>query len=263
MSTAVITRSVAALIPCRNEERGIGAVIQAFPRTQLLRHGFSLDIVVIDNASTDRTAELARDHGARVVYEPTRGKGNAMRRAFHEIRDADFVVMLDGDDTYLAGEIFRLIELIDSGFCDAVVGSRLGGRIVDGSMPLMNRAGNWLFSHIVRALYRVNVTDVLTGYFAWRSDVLIALRDHIHSQGFTIEMEMITKMARMGYDVYSVPITYRQRAGGSHLRPVSDGARILVECFRNIAWRPPQVVPAALSAASLIEAAATTNKTAA
>jgi hypothetical protein len=75
-------------------------------------------------------------------------------------------------------------------------------------------------------------------------------------------MEMITKMARMGYDVYSVPITYRQRAGGSHLRPFSDGARILVECFRNIVWRPPQVRPAPLSTAPLVEPSATTNKAA-
>ncbi len=240
MSTMIDTRTITALIPCRNEELGIGAVIQAFPRARLLRHGFALNIVVIDNASTDRTAEVAREHGARVVHEPTRGKGNAMRRAFLEIGDADFVVMLDGDDTYLAAEIMRLVELIDSGFCDAVAGSRLGGRIVDGSMPLFNRAGNWLFSHIVRYLYRVNVTDVLTGYFAWRADVLVALREHIRSPGFTIEMEMITKMARMGYQVYSVPITYRHRTGGSHLRPLFDGARILRECFRNIAWRPPR-----------------------
>ena len=122
MSTVIDTRTITALIPCRNEELGIGAVIQAFPRARLLRHGFALNIVVIDNASTDRTAEVAREHGARVVHEPTRGKGNAMRRAFLEIGDADFVVMLDGDDTYLAAEIMRLVELIDFGIL------RCGGR---------------------------------------------------------------------------------------------------------------------------------------
>src|ERR1035437_3078245 len=82
------------------------------------------------------------------LHEPNKGKGNAMRHAFEYINNgghAGFVVMLDGDNSYRASEVMRMIEPLDSGFCDVVVGSHLGGRITDGSMTIFNRLGNWVF----------------------------------------------------------------------------------------------------------------------
>jgi glycosyltransferase involved in cell wall biosynthesis len=231
-------KKITVVIPCYNEAEGIAAVIKGFPRTLLRKHGFSLEVLVVDNNSTDHTADVARAAGARVLHEPKQGKGNAIRTAFYNVSDdTDYVVMCDGDDTYKASEILRLIELLDSGFAEVVVGSRMGGKMREGSMKGFNRLGNWTFSFLVRMIYKVNVTDTLTGYFGWKREVIVQLRQHLQSAGFAIEMEMITKMARLGYQIYSVPISYEPRLGESSLRPVHDGVRILREFARQLPWR--------------------------
>lgn len=236
-------QKITALIPCYNEEAGIASVIRSFPKETLEHNGYELEIIVVDNDSQDRTAQIARECGAKVVHEPQRGKGNAIRLGFsHVSQDTDYVVMLDGDSTYRADEVLRLIELLSSRFCSVALGSRLGGRITPGAMSLFNRSGNWLFCHMIRQLYRVNVTDVLTGYFAWRRDAMERLRPHLVSHGFAIEMEMVTKMARLGEDIYCVPISYCPRTGTTHLKPVHDGVRILWMLLKNLFWKPKEVV---------------------
>jgi glycosyltransferase involved in cell wall biosynthesis len=233
-------KKITVVIPCYNEEEGITAVIKGFPRAALRKHGFKLEVLVVDNNSKDRTAEVAKAAGARVLHEPKQGKGNAIRTAFYNVsEDTDYVVMCDGDDTYKAQELLRLVELLDSGFAEVVIGSRMGGKMRQGSMKGFNRLGNWGFSFLVRSVYKVNVTDTLTGYFGWKRDVIVQLRQHLKSAGFAIEMEMITKMARMGYQIYSVPISYEPRLGESSLRPVYDGSRILREFLRQLRWRQP------------------------
>ncbi|QQR51817.1 glycosyltransferase [bacterium] len=232
-------KHITVIIPCYNEAESIGAVIAAFPREKLLRYGLELEILVVDNNSKDNTATLAAAAGARVITELRQGKGHAIRAGFDAISSAtDYVVMLDGDDTYRPEEIMRLIEPIDSGFCNVVIGSRLAGHISDGSMRPFNRLGNWMFSHLVRYAYQVNVTDVLTGYFAWSRAAVMQLRPHLESEGFAIEMEMITKMARLGQAIYSVPISYHSRLGESSLSPIGDGSRILAMYLSNLKWLP-------------------------
>lgn len=232
-------KRITALIPCYNEAEGIGAVIDGFPVKELADRGFLLNVIVIDNNSSDLTAHVARSHGADVIYEANPGKGNAIRTGFFNIpNETDYVVMLDGDNTYLSSEIIRMIEPLDSGFADVIVGSRMGGKITEGSMDGLNRLGNWLFSFIVRVYYKVNVTDVLTGYFAWKKDAVISLRHHLKSEGFAIEMEMITKMGRLGLNIYSVPITYEARMGDSSLSPLRDGSRILKSFIQQMWWKP-------------------------
>lgn len=232
-------KKVTVLVPCYNEAEGIGDVIRKFPRDKFAVHGYTLEVLVIDNNSTDNTAEIAQAAGARVIVERKQGKGNAVRTGFYAIsEDTDYVIMLDGDDTYRSAEVLRLIELLDSGFTDVVIGSRLSGKMSDGAMRGFNRLGNWGFSFLVRTVYKVNVTDTLTGYFGWRYDVITQLRKHLKSNGFAIEMEMITKMARLGYQIYSVPISYNPRAGESSLHPIRDGARILTMFMRNLHWTP-------------------------
>ncbi len=240
--TYMYGKKITVLIPCYNEEEGIANVIKSFPKEKLFEQGFSLEIIVIDNNSKDKTSEIAHSLGALVIHEPKSGKGNALRHGFQLIsEDTDYVVMLDGDNTYRPEEILRLIEPIHSGFCDVVIGSRLGGRITEGSMSALNRAGNWIYSHLVRYFYGVNVTDVLTGYYAWRKDALERLRPHLYSEGFTIEMEMVTKMAQLGEEIYCVPISYDTRAGHTNLSPLHDGVRILWVLIKNMFWRPVDI----------------------
>jgi glycosyltransferase involved in cell wall biosynthesis len=203
----------------------------------LAKDSFHFDLIVVDNNSTDQTAEIAEQAGARVITETHKGKGNAMRAGFDNIDpDAEYVVMIDGDDTYRPEEVLRLLEPLHNNFCDVVIGSRLGGKIHGEAMNTFNRGGNWMYTHLVRIIYRLNVTDVLSGYFAWKRTVIDDLAPHLHSQGFAIEMEMITKMSRMKLSVYSVPISYHQRGGISNLRPIHDGIGILQTFSKNLRW---------------------------
>ena len=233
------SKKITALIPCYNEAAGIANVIKSFPRQKIEQQGYQLEIVVIDNNSIDNTAAIALSLGATVISEQKKGKGNAMRRGFSYVSpDTDFVVMLDGDTTYRPEEILRMVEPLASGFCNVVIGSRLEGKISDGSMATFNRMGNWIYSHLVRYTYHINVTDALTGYFAWTYDAAQRLYPHLTSSGFAIEMEMVTKMALLGESIYSVPITYHQREGESNLSPVSDGIKILWMFTKTLFWKP-------------------------
>ena len=130
-----ITQKVTVIVPCFNEEGGISEVITRFPRERMRAHGYEVDIIVIDNNSTDKTAEVASSLGAQVIHEPKKGKGNAIRTGFASVSsDTDFVVMLDGDATYCPEEVIRMLEPLQSEFASVVIGSRLTGRITDGSM---------------------------------------------------------------------------------------------------------------------------------
>jgi glycosyltransferase involved in cell wall biosynthesis len=232
-------QKVTVLIPCHNEAKGIADVIKKFPRARMRRYGLILDIIVIDNCSTDNTAEIAQKSGARVIKEHVKGKGNAIRTGFRSVpEDTDYVVMLDGDDTYDAGEINRMVEPLQHDFCNVVIGSRLGGKMHGGAMRNFNRLGNWIYTFLVRQFYRVSVTDVLTGYFAWKKEALDELHPHLVSKGFAIEMEMITKMAKLKHEIYSVPISYTPRSGETSLRPLYDGMRIMKMFLNNLRWNP-------------------------
>jgi dolichol-phosphate hexosyltransferase len=231
------------LIPCFNEEKGIAKVINSIPYDRLGRYGYTAEVIVIDNNSKDKTAKIARRLGAKVIHEKKQGKGYALIAGLKSLPpNTDVVAMIDGDDSYDVSEIWRLIEPIDSNFCDCVIGSRLHGKITENSMKYFNRVGNWTLTFLVRLAYRGNVTDVCTGFFAWRKEVIDMLVPYLKSNGFSIEMEMITKMAKMGISVYSVPITYAMRQGKSSLSPLKDGPHILYTWLRHLAWKPDSIV---------------------
>ncbi|MBU3978282.1 glycosyltransferase family 2 protein, partial [Patescibacteria group bacterium] len=117
-------KKLTILIPCHNEEKGIGKVIDAVPMTILKRFGFKVEIMVIDNNSTDHTAEIALAHRATIIQAEKKGKGNAILAGFNSLSsDTRYVVMLDGDNTYKAKEIIRLVEPLVNNFCHVVVGS--------------------------------------------------------------------------------------------------------------------------------------------
>lgn len=232
-------KKVTVLLPCYNEADAIQTVIRKVPRDKLKRAGFQVDILVVDNNSSDNTAALAAEAGARVIYEGKQGKGNGILTGFYNIApDTDYVVMLDGDDTYKPEEMLRLIEPLDSGFASVIIGSRMHGRMKDGSMKRFNHFGNRMYSRLVRTGYQVMVSDTLTGYMAWDREAIEKLRPHLRSAGFTIEMEMITKLARLGYKIYSVPVSYDPRLGSSSLRPIRDGLRIMGAYGRHLRWVP-------------------------
>ncbi|MFC1768595.1 glycosyltransferase family 2 protein [Nanoarchaeota archaeon] len=230
-------KKVTVLIPCYNEERGVKEVIKGIPISKLKKLGYKTKIIVIDNNSSDNTRLFALKAGAKVIFEGNQGKGNAIITGFNCIdKDTDIVVMIDGDASYDPSEMLRLIEPLENKFCDVVIGSRLTGKIEKKSMPFFNRTGNWFFTVLTRITYCNNVTDVCTGYFAWNRKVIETLKKHLESDGFSIEMEMIAKMSKLNYSLYSVPISYNRREGETKLMPVRDGIRILHAWARNILW---------------------------
>ncbi|MGA3292212.1 MAG: glycosyltransferase family 2 protein [Candidatus Microgenomates bacterium] len=232
-------KKLTVLIPCHNEEAGIGLVMDNIP-VQLLRHlGYRTNVVVIDNNSKDKTAEVALSKGAKVIEEPSKGKGNALISGFKYVNgNSDYIVVIDGDNTYKAKEIPRLIEPLESGFCDVIAGSRLGGKIMHDSFDFPHRFINWICAFFVRQFYKANITDALTGFIAFKSGVVKILIPNLSSTNFTIEMEMMTKLRRLGFNIYSVPITYDRRKGKSKIHPYKDGLQILLMFISNLRWKP-------------------------
>lgn len=238
-------RTITVLIPCYNEEHGIGKVIDAIPYAYLENLGYGVEVIVVDNNSTDDTVKYALEKGACVISEPNKGKGNAIRTGFNAVidRNTSIVVMLDGDNSYNAGEIPRLIEPLTSNFSDVIIGSRLGGRIHKNSLKLQNRIANWFYTFLARHFFRANTTDVLSGYFAWKKEVIIDLLPYLTSEGFAIEMEMTAKIVKLGYEIHSVPISYKERVGESKISAIEDGIKILHAFFKNLYWSPKKAKP--------------------
>jgi dolichol-phosphate hexosyltransferase len=227
------------LIPCYNEERGVGQVIDGVPLQLLKRLRLKTEIIVINNNSSDRTAKVALKRHVRVIDEVKKGKGYAIITGFNAVSlDTDYVVMLDGDNTYKTKEVLRLIEPLMHDFCHVVIGSRLGGKMRKNSLRFRNRVANWGYTFLVRQFYQANITDVLSGYFAWRKEVIDDLKKYLDAEGFEIEMDMITKMKKLGYLMYSVPITYDEREGETKINAFQDGIRVLRTFFKNLNWSP-------------------------
>jgi glycosyltransferase involved in cell wall biosynthesis len=213
--------AVAVVIPCRNEERSVGKVVADFRRALP-----NAKIIVIDNASTDETFLRATEAGATVLRESRRGKGFAVVRGFRAARDADFVVIVDGDDTYPAESVHDLLDGLRAG-ADMTIGTRLHS-YDDGAYRLGHTFGNRLFIKVVRLLFGVQTRDLFSGYRAF-TQRFIALSPLI-AQGFELEAELSMQALAGAFVVSEVPIHYRARGDGSvsKLSTVRDGYRILI-----------------------------------
>ena len=215
---------VCILIPTLNEEDAIAGVIGEFKRM-----GFD-DLLVIDGHSQDRTRERAEEAGARVVVQRGRGKGQALKEAFSLI-EAEKIVMIDGDGTYLPGEVRLLLEPVLAGKADHVMGNRFGN-LEPGALTRLNSAGNRLINFFFRLIYDVPLSDILTGYRAFTREGVRRL--DLTMEGFEIETEMTVDSVKKGLAIAEVPITYRPRATGTKtkLNPLMDGARIVATIYR-------------------------------
>src|SRR5690349_15715262 len=148
---------IAILIPCYNEELTVGQVVREF-REQLPNS----DVYVFDNNSSDHTVDAAIAAGAKVAFEPRQGKGYVVQTMFREV-DADIYVMVDGDNTYPPSEVHKLIAPVAAGTADMAVGSRLTNRS-DSEIRALNRLGNRFFRRIINLIFKVELTDILSGY---------------------------------------------------------------------------------------------------
>lgn len=216
---------ISIVIPALNEEGIVGKTVRSVPLEKLNEKGLETEIVVVDNASTDNTAQEAAEAGARVVREEKRGYGNAYLRGFKEAK-GDIIVMGDADGTYPLDTTYEFIQPILKGEADMVMGSRLKGEIQKGAMPPLHRyIGNPFLTWLLNALFGAGVSDAHCGMRAIKRDAINKL--NLHSGGMEFASEMIIEAARENLNIAETPITYYPRGGESKLSSFVDGWRHL------------------------------------
>jgi glycosyltransferase involved in cell wall biosynthesis len=219
--------SIAVVIPCYQEEMTIGKVVRDFRRELPTAH-----IIVYDNNSTDRTAELAREAGAEVRRERRQGKGWVLATMFREV-DADALVMVDGDDTYDASAVHALLKPILDGDADVTVASRLV-TYGSGSFRKLHISGNRWVCQIVNWMFPAKITDIFSGYRAFTREAMG--RIPVTAHGFDVETEITLQALYRGLVVREIEAPYGARPAGSFskLRTFTDGSAVLLKLFLMI-----------------------------
>jgi len=219
----VIDRSqVCIFIPTLNEEPTIGELISRF-RDQGYTH-----IFVMDGNSTDRTAEIAEQAGAEVMLQQSRGKGNAIIESIGHFRHP-YILMLDGDMTYLPSDAEQMIKPLFSG-CDHVIGNRLEFP-EKGALSHLNLFGNKIINDLFRMAHGRYLADILSGYRAFTLDSIRQMT--LREEGFGIETEISSESIRNQQKIQIVPVHYLKRPGtATKLRPFHDGAKIISTLYR-------------------------------
>ena len=231
--------AVSVIIPALNEEEPIAGVVREVAATKI-----PADIIVVDNASTDRTAERAREAGAQVVKAP-RGYGRACAAGVAALRpECDIIVFLDGDGSDCPEFMNQLVDPIAAGTHDFVIGSRTRGQREPGSMNFQQILAGRIAGMVMRLLYGVRYTDMCP-FRAIRRDALDRLGMREQTYGWNLEMQM--KAARAGLRILESPVNHRRRAGGES--KVSGtvrgtfiaGTRIIATLLRIATERKPRM----------------------
>ena len=200
--------NVSVIIPAFNEAESIGKVIADIPKACVG------EIIVVDNGSIDRTAEVARVAGARVVREVHKGYGHACLAGIAALTTPEIVVFLDGDYSDFPSEMSLLIQPILAGDAEMVIGSRIRGAREKGALLPQARFGNALATFLIWLLFHVRYTD-LGPFRAIRYEQLLAMDMQDKTFGWTVEMQV--KAAKMGLRMCEVPVSYRKRIGQSKI----------------------------------------------
>src|SRR4051812_41733336 len=213
---------VSVVIPCLNEEENIVECVTR-ARHALEEHGLPGEVIVADNDSDDRSAQLAADAGARVVHEPRRGYGSAYMAGFGAAR-GKYIVMGDADLTYDFRDIPRFLEQLEQG-ADLVMGDRMDN-IQPGAMPWLHRyVGNPVLSGVLNLFFKTGIRDAHCGMRGLRRDILPQL--DLRTPGMEFASEMVIRASKEGLDIREFPIHYHPRGGESKLSSFRDGWRHL------------------------------------
>jgi glycosyltransferase involved in cell wall biosynthesis len=233
--------NITLIIPALNEAESIGLQLAALPR-----HLFA-QILVVDNGSTDATAEAARAAGAEVTIEPRRGYGRACQAGLAALRpETSAVAFMDADLSDDPADLDSLVKIFLPGGWDLVVGSRVLGRAEPGSLTPVQRFGNWLTTRLLRWLWSARFTDL--GPMRIVSRAALARLD-LRDPDFGWNVEMQAKAARLGLAVTEIPVNYRRRRfgrskiSGTVLGSARAGLKILWTIYR--CWHAPVDTPRA------------------
>lgn len=217
--------SVTILIPVLNEEDAISPLID-----EIRMNGFN-KILFIDGHSVDQTVKKALDKNVKTLYQKGHGKTGAIKTGI-EIINTPFMVVMDGDNTYNPKDIKTLLDFIDD--FDQVIGVRKRGR---KNIPLLNRVGNSLLNIIFNMLFNTNLSDILSGMYALKTES--AKKMNLLTNGFDVEVEIISEMLMKG-TITEVPIDYRERIGQQKLQPLLDGYKIFRTILKLAVNKKPQ-----------------------
>lgn len=246
---------VKVVIPALDEERAIGSVLDALPWSRLA------EVIVVDNGSRDRTADVARARGATVVQESERGYGAACLKGIACAGACDVVAFVDADFSDFPEELELLLAPIERGEADLVVGSRMIFPESRGALLPQARFGNWLAARLLRLVYGARVTD-LGPFRAIRKTALDAIAMDDRNYGWTVQMQ--ARALALGFSVVEVPVRYRRRIGVSKIAGTvtgasKAGAKILFTIAKEW-WSPaPRSAPGAASDAFGSPRSAPTN----
>lgn len=223
MQTGSERVEVSVVMPCLNEERTVGTCIKkAFHSLQRLN--LVGEVIISDSGSTDRSVEIAKSLGARVVYEPTKGYGNALRKGIKEAQ-GKYIIMGDADDSYDFSKIEGFIKPLKRGY-DVVIGTRFEGKVTPGAMPWLHRyIGNPLLSWYLNRLFHTRVSDVHCGMRSFTKDAYQKM--NLQSTGMEFASEMVIKASKANLKITEIPITLYPdgRKGKTHIRSFRDGWR--------------------------------------
>jgi glycosyltransferase involved in cell wall biosynthesis len=215
---------ISVVMPCLNEERSVGICVER-ALEGIRRTNLTGEVIVCDNGSTDDSVAVAAAAGARVVHQPERGYGNAYRRGFEAARGR-YVVMGDSDLSYDFSQLHRLVESLQTGGYDYVLGSRFAGEILPGAMPWSHRyIGNPILTGILNRFFDLKTSDAHSGMRAFTREAYE--RMGCRTKGMEFASEIVINAAKAGLNVGEVPITYHPRIGESKLRSMRDGWRHL------------------------------------
>jgi glycosyltransferase involved in cell wall biosynthesis len=196
--------SVSLIIPALNESESLGCLLAETGIDNVQQ------VIVVDNGSSDGTAEIARASGVTVIQEPRQGYGYACS-AGSAVAENDLLVFMDADGSFVPAEIPRLVAPLESGAADLVLGSRLMDNLEPGVMPAHQLFGNRLVAWILNRLYGLHLTD-LGPYRALPKDLLDSLEMKELTYGWTVEM--MVKVAKRGLRIVEAPVSYRPRFAG-------------------------------------------------
>lgn len=216
-------KKIAVLIPCYNEEKTIEKVISDFKKELP-----NAEIYVYNNNSKDKTLEIIEKiEGINIRNEYNQGKGNVVRRMFREV-DADIYVMVDGDDTYPAEEVHKLILPIAEGKADMTVGDRLSnGTYKNENKRKFHEFGNNIVRDSINVLFNSNLKDIMSGYRAFNK--IFVKNVPILSPKFEVETEITLSALDKKFIIQEIPIVYRDRPAGSvsKLNTIQDGIKVV------------------------------------
>ena len=207
--------SVTVIIPTMNEEEGIGGTIDQIPRPD----DMDIEILVVDTDSKDRTKEVARSKGARVINESRRGYGQAYKTGFEKAK-GDIIATLDADCTYPAEMIPKLIRTLKKEHLDFITTNRFA-KMKKGAMSTKHRFGNWVLNVTARLLFGVKFKDSQSGMWVFKRTILKKVE--LVSDGMPMSEELKIEAFKKGFACKEVPIEYRPRVGEVKLSSWGDG----------------------------------------